>query len=232
LANTTTVNAAIIICPKCGYEQPEGLDCKKCGIVFSKYFTLFPGRKPPVTGEPEEPASEQNIETMPDLRIQLRELQSRFAEVEFEKAERSQLRADLKNLEKQLQDVQWRSSIRLDEFEKLHREPAPEVLELRSQMETVWERLDQLETRAQAPRPGGVASGSDPQLPDILPRIEQEMMELKDQLAVLREQVIELKSAPNNQEIPAPFQADMEAFRNALEELGQFLLLLRKKIEQ
>ena len=32
-----TPNNKSITCPKCGFSQPEGIDCGRCGIVFAKY---------------------------------------------------------------------------------------------------------------------------------------------------------------------------------------------------
>lgn len=30
-------NRKLMRCPKCDYEQPEGYQCKRCGIIFAKY---------------------------------------------------------------------------------------------------------------------------------------------------------------------------------------------------
>jgi hypothetical protein len=36
----------IVACPKCGFEQEEGLECHRCGIIFAKF-------KPPTKSAPE-----------------------------------------------------------------------------------------------------------------------------------------------------------------------------------
>jgi hypothetical protein len=41
LQSSSSPSGTGLTCPKCGFEQAEGLECRRCGIVFSKF-------KPPV----------------------------------------------------------------------------------------------------------------------------------------------------------------------------------------
>jgi chromosome segregation ATPase len=98
-----------LICPKCGYEQEERLDCIKCGIVFNKYIAIHstgkPNRVEPNTfiqaleGNGEEGTSTE----LADLRQGLRELQRRVGEVEFERAERNLIKGEMKALDQKIQ---------------------------------------------------------------------------------------------------------------------------------
>jgi len=111
-----------INCPKCGHAQEERLDCRKCGVVFSKYYALHPPGRLDIAGVAEEssvkkPSEPDQATVISDLQQQVRELSARFAEIEFEKAERSQLRTDLKNLDRRLQDMLDRMALQLEQFE-------------------------------------------------------------------------------------------------------------------
>jgi thioredoxin-like negative regulator of GroEL len=43
-----------VICPKCGLEQPDGVDCRRCGVLVAKY-------RPRPRGEPLPPGSRRAI---------------------------------------------------------------------------------------------------------------------------------------------------------------------------
>jgi hypothetical protein len=78
-----------MICPKCGYAQEDRLDCKRCGIVFSKYCALVPTIKSAAANGLEKSIapgpSEQDLRAMiSNLQLQVRELSARSAQVEFE----------------------------------------------------------------------------------------------------------------------------------------------------
>jgi ribosomal protein S27AE/chromosome segregation ATPase len=118
------IGSAAMNCPKCGFAQEQRLDCKKCGVVFKKYYALYPSARPPAPDVLEDPIEQGLLErerktAIADLQLQIRELNARFEEMESEKAERSQLRTELNNLERYLQENLDLTSSRLEEFEKL-----------------------------------------------------------------------------------------------------------------
>jgi hypothetical protein len=92
-------------CPKCGFEQEERVDCIRCGIVFSKYYAvhILSRSTPPdsTASSPDQvlPASDTGIT---EIRQTLREVQRRLGEVEYERAERAQLRKNLKALDERM----------------------------------------------------------------------------------------------------------------------------------
>jgi len=95
-------------CPKCGFAQEERIDCRKCGVVFAKYYALHaadpaapadsaetavPGRV-----RTEEPAMYESPELI-EIRQELQILQQRFKDFEFERAERKRLQNELRALD-------------------------------------------------------------------------------------------------------------------------------------
>lgn len=140
-------------CPKCGYEQEERLDCKKCGIVFSKYTALHHLDKPQ---NPEDISHSQAREApeedsdygLMELRQALKELSRRFSEIEFERAQRHQLRTEIKNLEQQFHEELVSFASRIDEAEKLRheREALQDLRTLpRAEFDQLLQRVEALE---------------------------------------------------------------------------------------
>jgi hypothetical protein len=46
-----------MICPKCGFEQPDGVECMRCGIIVSRYKGLVAGAGPGDTPPPFAPGA-------------------------------------------------------------------------------------------------------------------------------------------------------------------------------
>ncbi len=50
LQTSSPTSTTAFVCPKCGFEQEEGPECRRCGIVFSKFKPSAPAiETPPIT---------------------------------------------------------------------------------------------------------------------------------------------------------------------------------------
>ncbi len=137
-------------CPKCGHSQEERQDCLRCGIVFAKYYAMYPqGRDMPV--EIQEPMvtshavpADPLLVEVSELRQGVREIASRLSDVEFDRAERSLLRGEVKSAEQRLTDLVEDVRDRLQALED--RMPAQDQAETQSEpagitIEELSERL-------------------------------------------------------------------------------------------
>ena len=191
-----------MICPKCGYSQEDRLDCRKCGVVFSKYYALHTPAKPSVAEAP-EPAQPPtlDIENLPveiaDLHKNLKELSRRFNEVEFERAERTRLWGEIRVLGRKLTDSLERAQERLKALEEHATNPQAlppasshedtqqlknELLE--EHLVPLLSRLEQIETRL-AILPKEFAPKTDPRIIESLRKLVQRITELDSEVAKL-----------------------------------------------
>ncbi len=187
-------------CPKCGYPQEERLDCVKCGIVFSKYVLHLTDR----ASRPESQAAQQRSPLQPalpdelpptdlaELRQTVRELSRRFGEVEFERAERNQIRSELRGLDQKMRDAVSQMGARLADFESrvddIPQTPPDPPLDLLK--EQIWEedlrplleKIDRLEAALEKTAQDQSAL-PDPQVADALARLESRLGELDGKIA-------------------------------------------------
>jgi len=217
-----------VICPKCGFSQEKRSDCKKCGIIFSKYYALYPSSKAGDGVEGASPNSQEMPE--PELRLLIEELQdqvqtlsSRCAQVEFEKAERSQLRQDLRSLERQLAENVERLEIRMDNVPPPVAEPQtidPRFSEFRDRLEQAEAALKSFEFAGQY-------------MVDLSDKSEtsaRQIADLHQQVALFREEIDAVKNqleavveAQKAEEPRTPLEEDVHAIRRNFDELRTFL---------
>lgn len=223
-----------MICPKCGFDQEERLDCKECGIVFSKYNALFTSSEP--SGAPEEEVSLKS--EIQDLQIQVRELSSRLIDVDFEKAERKKIRSDLTDLNKQMQQNQTEMVTQMKQIEeRLERsfqesasQITPEILEnlpkseeMEQQASELTDNLNHINDRLTSLwEKTGQNSSQITELCDQVTSLHNEILETRDQL----------ESMDKNQVDGEPktiYEDDVKSIRKNLDELGQFISGLSRK---
>lgn len=240
-----------MICPKCELEQEERLDCKECGIVFSKYKALFPSSESSDSGGSDEAASMKS--DIAALQIQVREINSQFIDAEFEKAERKKLRTNLKELEqkidknqeqveawmKRMEDALDKTNVALDKtnvaLESLGRDLdsvskeskskiSPEILENLPKSEEMEQKTDQLKETLET---------TVNQLTTLWEKTGQnsyQTTELRDQIIILRNDILETRTQVEilmknqvDQEPKTIYEDDVKTIRKNLDELGQFI---------
>jgi DNA repair exonuclease SbcCD ATPase subunit len=226
--------AGLMICPKCGHEQEERLDCLKCGVVFSKYYALFPSSKSSGVKNSDDSIAHQQSDqerraVISDLQLQIREISTRIAEVEFEKAERNQLRIELKNLEQLLQTSLDQLANRLEQCEKRFGELLISTTqqEMENHFPSLLRRLEQVE--------GGFGrlEHIDNQINDLNEKGEARLLQLSElevkystlieEFAAIRGRLEQIYEAQKNEEPRTPLEEDVHAIRRNLEEFRQIL---------
>lgn len=221
-------------CPKCGLEQEERLDCKECGIVFSKYNALF---QSPPSKNPNEEENANNF-SLQELQIKIKELSSQSINIEFEKAERKKLRADVKYLEEYILQGREELEARIRQIENSLRNstagPEPEI------SPGIREILKKSgETEQKTAEITDNLNRSIDQLTSLWEKTGQNsfrITELNGQLAALRNEMLEMKgrleTLHRNQTDIEPktiFEDEVKAIRQNLEELGRFISSLGKR---
>jgi DNA repair exonuclease SbcCD ATPase subunit len=232
-------SAVSMACPKCGFEQEERLDCRKCGVVFSKYQSLYSSARSASgngSSNAQEPSEQQQKVLIADLQLQVKELSSKICEIEFEKAERSRLQRDLKDLDRKLQTGLEDITARFEQAEKRFDEmstPKPQE-GLNSNLLAFEDRLRRVEDRLEN------LVHINHKFDDILEKYGinlQQILEIRDQVSALQKEFVETKSqmdllkdrepepveskVPIEEEVRAIICRYLDEFRQLLSAAGQ-----------
>ncbi len=194
-----------MICPKCGFEQEERLDCRKCGVVFSKFYALHAAGKAANAEAAEAvPTQQAGPEEVPsfelsEVRQHLKELSQKVGEIEFDRAERARMRSEIKALDQKLQEsiknlsegltqLEERLEITSGHFDSQSLEKIAslgrEIHEFH--IEPLREKLDDLEARLKR-IPDEPAQLADVRLQDFLRTLEARITGLETRVSSLSE---------------------------------------------
>lgn len=174
--------------------------------------------------------SEQELRVaISDLQLQFREISVKIAEVEFEKAERNQLRTELKNLERHFQANLEQIAIQLEQVEKRLADPPVSAFqqEIESYFPQLLQRLEHVEGRLESLKNIGnqindlnEKNGAGSQQLSIL---QNQHSEISKEFAAIKSQLEEVCEAQRQRESSTPLEEDVHAIRTLLDEFREML---------
>jgi chromosome segregation ATPase len=177
--------------------------------VFAKYYALHAQEPSTLEAQdPPRPASgfveDHSYPVLPDMfEIQqnLRDLQQRFKDLEFEKVERRRIRSEIRALDDGIQETLGGLAARQDDLEKqlsdlanLQPRVTPmDLAELRNELraidlEPVHRRIGQAENRIQACA-ADLSTKTSPRLLELLPKLEGRLNEAEGRISAMAESV-------------------------------------------
>jgi chromosome segregation ATPase len=185
-------------CPKCGYHQEERLDCRKCGVVFSKYYALHnqeplqSDNRDASSPQPNVPSAETYLPDLIEMRQSLKDVARRLNETEFERAERIRISAEIRSLNQKIQDLQTQIASSVAGLEKKAENlissalPSEEHLRklnvelIETYLDPFLKRLDQIEKKAETRQKEKLrGQEADAHFQNVLRGLEQRMSSLE-----------------------------------------------------
>jgi chromosome segregation ATPase len=191
------LESIIVNCPKCGFAQEERADCLKCGVVFAKYYALYPlDSATPVelTEIPEVPpavAVDPPSAELDELHRIVLDLSRRFNELDFERIERSRQRNEIRALEQKVEaQLALMTRSLADQEQKIVELPARKDLEdlkaglHNDRIEPILHLLAQMEDRLTAVQ-NEVSTISDPRILEAMKKLDKRQADLEGKLTDL-----------------------------------------------
>jgi chromosome segregation ATPase len=223
-----------MICPKCGFEQEKRLDCRECGVIFSKYNALFQSAE----GQDMSAESASALNEIQELQIQMRDLSSRLIDAEFEKAERKKLRSDVRDLEDLIQSEKTGTEARLRQIEeKLASQPEIQGAKIPRDLQGKLSKIDEIEQKTT--QLSDILTTAIDQCTNLWEKTGQnsyQISEFHKQIVALRNEVLELRGQLENlqenqtkEEPQTIAEDDIRAIRRNLDQLGQFISELGRR---